>query len=169
MTDEMAALSIYGSVESPAREAVLNSFYRKWKKNPLVLDKWFAAQAASPLHGTADCVAELMQHREFSMKNPNRVRAVVGAFAGRNLIQFNAPDGKGYRIVADAVLELDKFNPLMAARLLGSFELWRMFEPKRQEAARKQLERVARAKPLSRDVYEIAGKILDVPEKLEKA
>jgi aminopeptidase N len=169
MTDEMAALSIFGSVDSPAREAVLKSFYSKWKNNPLVLDKWFAAQAASPLHGTADCVSELMQHREFSMKNPNRVRAVVGVFASRNLIQFNAPDGKGYRLVADAVLELDKFNPLVAARILGSFELWRMYEPRRQEAARKQLERVAREKSLSRDVYEIAGKMLDVPEKLEKA
>jgi aminopeptidase N len=169
MTDEMTALSIFGSVDSPAREAVLKSFYSKWKNNPLVLDKWFAAQAASPLHGTADCVSDLMQHREFSMKNPNRVRAVVGVFASRNLIQFNAPDGKGYRLVADAVLELDKFNPLVAARILGSFELWRMYEPRRQEAARKQLERVAREKSLSRDVYEIAGKMLDVPEKLEKA
>ncbi|HKJ60494.1 MAG TPA: aminopeptidase N, partial [Hyphomicrobiales bacterium] len=169
MTDAMAALSIFGSVESAARDAVLKSFYKKWKKNPLVLDKWFAAQAGSSLHGTADCVRELMEHKEFSLKNPNRVRAVLAAFAGRNLVQFNAPDGKGYRLVADAVLELDGFNPLMAARLLGSFELWRMYEPVRQGAARKQLERVAKAKSLSRDVYEIAGKMLDAPEKLEKS
>jgi aminopeptidase N len=169
MTDAMAALAIFGTVDSPARDAVLKAFYRKWRKNPLVLDKWFAAQATSPLHGTVDCVKDLMQNREFSMKNPNRVRAVIGAFASRNLVQFNAPDGKGYKLIADAVLELDKFNPLMAARILGSFELWRMYEPKRQTAARKELERIAKAKSLSRDVYEIAGKMLDTPEKLEKS
>jgi aminopeptidase N len=77
-----------------------------------------------------------------------------------NPVQFNAADGKGYKLIADAVLELDGFNSLMAARLLGSFEMWRMMEPKRQKAARKQLERVAGTKKLSRDVYEIAGKIL---------
>ena len=168
MTDAMAALSIFGIVESPAREAVLKSFYKKWRKNPLVLDKWFAAQAASALHGTADCVRELMQHKEFSLKNPNRVRAVIGVFANRNLVQFNAPDGKGYKLVADTVLELDTFNPLMAARILGSFELWRMHEPKRQKAAHKQLKRVAKTKSLSRDVYEIAEKILGETEKLAK-
>ncbi|MBX2806704.1 MAG: aminopeptidase N [Hyphomicrobiales bacterium] len=169
MTDAMAALSIFGFVDSSARDTVLKSFYKAWRKNPLVLDKWFAAQAVSPLHGTVACVKELMENREFSMKNPNRVRALIGAFANRNPVQFNAPDGKGYKFVADAVLELNTFNPLMAARLLGSFELWRMYEPKRQAAAAKQLERVAKSKSLSRDVYEIAAKMLDKSEKVEKS
>jgi aminopeptidase N len=160
MTDAMAAVEIFGDVDTPAREAVLKSFYRAWKKDALVLDKWFSVQARSAMHGTAAAVGELAEHSHFSMKNPNRVRAVYGAFAMGNPVQFNAADGKGYKLIADAVLELDGFNSLMAARLLGSFEMWRMMEPKRQKAARKQLERVAGTKKLSRDVYEIAGKIL---------
>ncbi|WP_088346619.1 MULTISPECIES: aminopeptidase N [Rhodomicrobium] len=164
MTDAMAALELFGEVDAPAREAVLQSFYKRWRKDPLVLDKWFSTQARSPMHGTAEFVAELTRHPQFSMKNPNRVRAVIAAFAGGNQLQFNAADGKGYKLVADAVLELDGFNSLMAARLLGNFEMWRMLEPTRQKAARKQLERVAAAKNLSRDVFEIAGKMLKDPE-----
>jgi aminopeptidase N len=164
MTDAMAALELFGEVDAPAREAVLQSFYKRWRKDPLVLDKWFSTQARSPLHGTPQFVTELTQHPQFSMKNPNRVRAVIAAFAGGNPLQFNAADGKGYKLVADAVLELDGFNSLMAARLLGNFEMWRMLEPVRQKAARKQLDRVAGAKNLSRDVFEIAGKMLKDPE-----
>ena len=169
MTDVMAALEIFNDVDAPARDAVLKSFYKRWKKDPLVLDKWFSVQARSPLHGTAELVAELMKHPQFSIKNPNRVRAVAGAFAMGNPVQFNAADGKGYKLVADIVLELNGFNALMAARLLGSFEMWRMMEPKRQSAARKQLERVAKTKNLSRDVYEIAEKMLKQPENQEAA
>ncbi len=164
MTDAMAAIENFGEVDAPAREAVLNSFYKRWKKDALVLDKWFSTQARSPIHGTPDFVGELIRHPQFSMKNPNRVRAVIAAFSGGNPAQFNAPDGKGYKLLADAVLELNGFNSLMAARLLGNFEMWRMLEPTRQKAARGQLDRVAGAKNLSRDVYEIAGKMLKDPE-----
>jgi aminopeptidase N len=169
MTDCMAALEIFGEVETPARDAVLKSFYNRWKKDALVLDKWFSLQARSPIHGTAAFVAELTKHPLFSMRNPNRVRAVLGAFAMGNPVQFHARDGKGYQLIADAVLELDAFNALMAARLLNSFEMWRMLEPARQDAARRELERVASTKNLSRDVYEIAGKMLKDPENLDAA
>jgi aminopeptidase N len=169
MTDSMAALEIFGEVETPARDAMLKSFYNRWKKDALVLDKWFSLQARSPIHGTAAFVAELTKHPLFSMRNPNRVRAVLGAFAMGNPVQFHARDGKGYQLIADAVLELDAFNALMAARLLNSFEMWRMLEPARQDAARRELERVASTKNLSRDVYEIAGKMLKDPENLDAA
>jgi len=165
MTDAMAALTIFSEVDATAREAVMKSFYNRWKKDPLVLDKWFGVQARSPIHGTAAAVAELAQHPKFSLQNPNRVRAVYGSFAMGNPVQFNAADGKGYKLIADTVLELDGFNAMMAARLLGSFEMWRMMESKRRKAAHKQLERVAKAKKLSRDVYEIAGKMLKELEK----
>jgi aminopeptidase N len=169
MTDAMAALEIFGDVDAPARGAVLKSFYRAWKKDALVLDKWFSVQARSALHGTAELVAELTRHPQFSIKNPNRVRAVLGAFAMGNPVQFAAADGKGFKLIADSVLELDGFNPLMAARLLSSFEMWRLYEPKRQKAATKQLERVAGTKKLSRDVYEIASKMLKAPDSADAA
>jgi aminopeptidase N len=164
MTDAMAALEIFNEVDAPAREAALKSFYKTWKGDALVLDKWFSVQARSPLHGTPEFVGALIEHPQFSMKNPNRVRAVLGAFAAGNPVQFNAADGKGYKLIADAVLELDRFNSLIAARLLGNFEMWRALEPKRQKAARRQLERVAGAKSLSRDVFEIAEKMLKDPD-----
>ena len=164
MTDSMAALDGFSEIDAPERDAVLAAFYKRWKKDALVLDKWFSVQARSPVHGTAAFVAELTGHTQFSMKNPNRVRAVLGAFAGGNPVQFNAADGKGYKLLADTVLELDGFNSLMAARLLGNFEMWRMMEPKRQKSARRELQRVSSAKNLSRDVYEIAGKMLKDPE-----
>jgi aminopeptidase N len=167
MTDAMAALSIYNDVDLPARAVVLKSFFRTWKKDPLVLDKWFQIQAFSALHGTPELIAELTRHPLFSMQNPNRVRAVLAAFAMGNPVQFAAADGKGFKLVADSVLELDGFNPLMAARLLSSFEMWRLYEPKRQKAAQKQLERVAGTKKLSRDVYEIASKMLKAADGAE--
>jgi aminopeptidase N len=94
---------------------------------------------------------------------------VLGAFAMGNPVQFAAADGKGFRLIADSVLELNGFNPLMAARLLASFEMWRRYEPKRQKAAVKQLERVAGTKKLSRDVYEIASKMLQTTENSDAA
>ena len=164
MTDAMAALRLFNEQDSPARQTALDAFYRRWKKEALVLDKWFALQAVSPLPGTIERLAELRQHPQFSMTNPNRVRSVIAAFAGGNAVQFHAPDGRGYRFVTDAVLELNAFNPLMAARLLGGFEIWRRLEPTRQKAARKSLERVLAAENLSRDVFEIASKMLNEPE-----
>jgi aminopeptidase N len=98
------------------------------------------------------------------MTNPNRVRSVIGAFSG-NPVHFHDPSGAGYKLLTDAVLELNAFNPLMGARLLSAFEIWRMLEPKRQKAAKKALEKVRGADNLSRDVFEIASKMLDEPEK----
>ena len=91
--------------------------------------------------------------------------SLIGTFATLNPVAFNAPDGSGYRLITDAVLELNGFNPLMGARLLSAFEIWRMLEPKRQKAAKKALEKVRGADNLSRDVFEIASKMLDEPEK----
>ena len=97
----------------------------------------------------------------FSIRNPNKVRALIGTFAGSNPVAFNRPDGKGYDFVADRVLELDAFNPQIAARMLSAFRGWRMLEPVRRAAARRTLLRVAKTKPLSNDVFEIVSKMLE--------
>ena len=163
MTDGMAALRLFVELDTPATQKALDAFYRRWKNDPLVLDKWFAVQAVSPLPGTIDRVKELLKHPQFAMTNPNRVRSVIGAFSG-NLVHFHSANGAGYKLLTDAVLELNGFNPLMAARLLSAFEIWRMLEPKRRKAAKKALEKVRSADNLSRDVFEIASKMLDEPE-----
>jgi aminopeptidase N len=161
LTDETAALGLLAHTNTPERAAALERFYRRWKGDHLVIDSWFAVQASSPLPGTLAAVRRLTQHPLFSIKNPNKVRALIGQFAVTNAVNFNRPDGKGYDLVADRVLELDTFNPQMAARILSAFRGWRMLEPKRRAAAKRTLQRVAKTKPLSNDVFEIVSKMLE--------
>ncbi len=161
LTDETAALAVLSEIDAPERVAALARFYERWKGDHLVIDSWFAYQAASPLAGTLATVKRLARHPLFSIRNPNKVRALIGTFAGANPVSFNRPDGTGYEFVADRVLELDAFNPQIAARMLSAFRGWRMLEPVRRAAAKRTLLRVAKTKPLSNDVFEIVSKMLE--------
>jgi aminopeptidase N len=124
-----------------------------------VLDKWLMAQALIPEDGTLARVKALMRHPGFSFGNPNRVRALIGGFAA-NLTQFNRADGEGYGFVADIVVALDRTNPQVASRLLGSFKTWRMLESGRRKRAESALRMVAATPNLSRDVADIAARSL---------
>jgi aminopeptidase N len=159
MTEVMAALGIMSQMEDPAYEQALLRFHKRWKNDALVMNKWFALQASTPGVNTLTRIQELATDPLFSTQNPNRVRALYGAFAHGNQVRFNDASGKGYEIVSNAVIELDGFNPQIASRLLGAFESWRMFEPKRQALAQAALKRVLAKKDLSTDVFEIATKI----------
>ena len=163
MTDRIAALNTLTLRATPEREAALVDFYERYAGDPLIIDKWFMLQAAIPEAGTLDRVRALTQHPAFSMTNPNRVRALFGAFAQSNQTQFNRPDGEGYAFVADAVLALDPRNPQVAARLLSAFRSWRSLESVRREQARAVLQRVAATQGLSRDVADIAERALAEP------
>ncbi len=160
MTDRMAALGIISHSHIPERQEMLNHFYEEYKDDHLVLDKWFSLQAMSNNKDTVEHVLKLKSHPKFSLKNPNRVRALIAVFAQANAIHFNAEDGSGYELVAETVLELDRFNPQIAARLCGAFRSWKMMEPKRQKLAKAQLELIASDKKLSKDTYEIVSKTL---------
>ncbi len=160
-TDEVNALAMLAEVQGPARAAAFDRFYERWKGDHLVIDNWFAHQAASPLSSTLALVKKLTRHPLFSVRNPNKVRALIGTFAAANPVNFNRADGQGFAFVADRVLEIDAFNPQIAARLLAAFRSWRTLEPGRRRAAKKSLQRVARAKPLSRDAMEIVARILE--------
>ncbi|MDP1627553.1 aminopeptidase N [Parvibaculum sp.] len=160
MTDSIAALSVLSNIAGPERTEALDAFYKRWQKNHLVIDKWLAIQAMSSLPGTLDEVKRLTQHPAFTMKNPNKVRALITSFASMNQLHFHDAKGAGYAFVADKVLELDKLNPQVAARLTGTFRSWRQFGPKRRKAMQKELKRIAATEGLSRDVYEIATKTL---------
>jgi aminopeptidase N len=161
LTDESAALMTLAELNVPERDAALARFYERWKDDHLVIDAWFGCQARAPLASSLATVRRLTRHPLFSIKNPNKVRALIGAFAHGNPVNFNRPDGKGYDFVADRVLELDAFNPQIAARLLSAFRGWKMLEPVRRAAAERTLRRVAKAKPLSNDVFEIVSKMLE--------
>ncbi|MBI4724773.1 MAG: DUF3458 domain-containing protein, partial [Rhodomicrobium sp.] len=159
MTESIAALNILSHLGGDAYEQALQRFYRRWKDEALVMNKWFALQASSPAPDTLTRIKELAAHPLFSIKNPNRVRAVYAAFAHGNQVRFNDASGKGYELVADAVIEIDGFNPQVASRLLSAFESWRIFEPGRRALAEQALKRVLAKKDLSADVFEIASKI----------
>ena len=160
MTDRMGALVVLNDLDDPARGAALGEFYETWKGDPLVVDKWLSLQAMSSLPGTLDAVQALLDHPAFSIRTPNKVRALIGAFAAANQLRFHAADGSGYDFLADRVLELNAINPQVAARLLGAYGQWRRFDDGRQAKMRAAVERIVDAEGLSRDVFEIASKTL---------
>jgi aminopeptidase N len=160
-TDEVGALAMLSELRSPERAKAFDRFYERWKDDHLVIDNWFAYQAASPLPSVIATVAKLSRHPLFSIKNPNKVRALIGTFAMANPVNFNRPDGRGYEFLADRVLEIDAFNPQIAARLLSAFRSWKALEAERRRLAKKTLQRIAAAKPLSHDALEIVGKMLE--------
>lgn len=158
MTDRMAALARLSDVAGPEREAALADFYERFKNDPLVLDKWLAIQATSTLPDTLDCVKALMGHAAFSMRNPNKVRSLIGAFTMANPLRYHAADGSGYEFHADRSIELNATNPQVAARLLSPLGRWKRFDAGRQAKMKAALDRILAEPKLSREVYEIASK-----------
>ncbi|HJU17662.1 MAG TPA: aminopeptidase N [Stellaceae bacterium] len=160
MTDVLASLVILADIEGPERAAALVRFYETWQHDDLVIDKWFALQARSSLPQTPARVRALAAHPAFDRKNPNRLRALVGAFAQGNQRRFHEANGEGYVFLADEVITLDRFNPTMAARLVQPLGAWRRHEPGRQALMRRELERVLAAPGLSKNTYEMVSKSL---------
>jgi aminopeptidase N len=161
MTDSLAAVSALADTEGEERELALAEFYGRWSGEPLVIDKWLSVQAMSSLPDTLERVKVLIDHPAFDIRNPNRVRALIGAFAQGNQVRFHAADGSGYVFLTDHILVLDSLNPQVAARLAGAFTRWRRFDAGRQAAMRGQLERLKAHEGLSRDVYEVVSKSLE--------
>jgi aminopeptidase N len=164
MTDCMAALTALRDIDCEERDNALAEFESRWYDDALVLDKWFSLQATSRLPGTLTHVKKLMDHDRFSLKNPNRVRALLGGFARGNLTRFHATDGSGYAFVAEQVRRLDGLNPQVAARMAGVFSRWRRFG-ERGQMMRDQLRYIAASDGLSGDVYEIVTKSLEEASK----
>jgi aminopeptidase N len=160
MTDRMAGLTALARHAAPELDEALEDFYERYRRDPLVLDKWFSVQSSIPAADTLDRVQRLMSHPAFSMTNPNRLRALIGMFASGNPTQFNRADGAGYRLVGDVVLDLDRTNPQVAARLLSAFKSWRVLEPARRRKAESELRRIAGREGLSRDVSDIVQRSL---------
>ena len=160
MTDVLAALALLADSDHPARSSALEQFYERWQNEPLVVDKWFTLQAMPQRATSLDDVKRLKAHPAFKMTNPNRVRSLIGAFAMGNPTGFHRKDGDGYRFLAEQVIELDRLNPQIAARLLGIFGRWRRYDSIRQTLMTSELERVLATPKLSRNSYEVASKSL---------
>jgi aminopeptidase N len=159
MTDMIAGLAALARMNSSHRERALAHFHDRFRNDALVLDKWLGLQAGSPLPGTPAGVRALMGHPFFDMKNPNRVRALVGAFAA-NHVCFHAANGEGYALVGETIRTLDAINPQGAARMASVFENWRRYDEKRQALMRAQLEACLAVPERSSNLFEVASKML---------
>jgi aminopeptidase N len=160
MTDVLAALAILGAVDCPERADSLAAFHAAWHEDPLVLDKWFAIQATSPLPDTVRAVRALADHPDFDLRNPNRVRALVGSFAAGNQVRFNDSSGAGYRFLADAIIALDPINPQVAARVVQPLGQWGRMDAKRQALMQQELRRIQELPGLSKNTFEVVSKSL---------
>ncbi|MGR9107613.1 MAG: aminopeptidase N [Gammaproteobacteria bacterium] len=161
MTDQIAALNGILNSTCPAKTEFVEAFYRQWEKEALVIDKWFTLQAMSPVAGVLPRILELKDHTAFDIRNPNRVRALAGAFSQSNPVCFHARDGGGYAFLATIVSDLNAINPQLASRMVGAFTQWRRFDPHRQHLMKDSLQGIIATEDLSRDVYEIVRKTLD--------
>lgn len=161
MTERLAALAVLvNSSFAEEKSKALAAFAEHFKDNPLVMDQWFSVQAGSTLPGGLERVQQLMQHPAFTLKNPNKVRALIGAFAGQNLVNFHRADGAGYRFLADLVITLNALNPQIASRQLAPLTRWSKYDAARQALMRAELERILASGELSSDVYEVVSKSL---------
>ena len=162
MTNQSAALrSLVNSkteLGSQLAEQALVNFYEQWSHEPLVVDQWFAIQATAQVPGALAKVKALLDHEAFEIRNPNKVRSLIGAFCAQNHIGFHDESGDGYEFLADQVLVLDKLNPQIASRLLTPLTRWKKYDAKRQALMQAQLQRVKAQDGLSKDVFEIVEK-----------
>jgi aminopeptidase N len=159
MTDVLAALSVLAMIDSRERTSALKSFYDAWHDDDLVLDKWFAIQAMSPLC-TPDEVKKLAQHKDFDLRNPNRVRAVVSSFSSGNPYRFHHPSGAGYRFLSETIIALDPSNGQVAARLVSPLGQWRRVDTVRQDLMKAELQRILDTPKLTRNTFEMASRSL---------
>ena len=159
MTDRIAALGVLVNSAAPERETALAQFHARYRGDASVIDKWFTTQALSTRPETLAEVLKLRDHADFSRTNPNRLRALFGAF-GANQLRFHAADGAGYRLLADEVIAVGRLNPQLAARLVTPLGRWRRFDAARAALMRAELERIVGEAGVSKDVFEMASKSL---------
>ena len=138
---------------------MLDDFYGRWKHEALVVNQWLTVQATRPNADCVESVEALMEHECFDWRNPNKLRALIGAFASSNPIAFHRSDGAGYRLMGDVVARIQATNPQIAARMLAPLTRWKRFASG-QDAMRGELERLAAIDPLPKDVFEVVSRAL---------
>ncbi|WP_159226284.1 aminopeptidase N [Pantoea sp. 18059] len=154
MTDALAALSAAVAAQLPCRDALLAAYDERWHQDGLVMDKWFVLQATSPAANVMRNVRQLLNHRSFTMSNPNRVRSLVGAFASANPAAFHAKDGSGYKFLVEMLTDLNTRNPQVAARMVEPLIRLKRYDEGRQAMMRQALEQLLELDKLSGDLYE---------------
>jgi len=160
MTDLLAALSSLVNIECDEREAVLQDFYNKWAHDPLVVDKWFSIQSRVSMGDALSTIKSLLQHDAFDMKNPNKVRAVIGSVCFANPVVFHQANGETYDFVAEQIIVLNDLNPQIAARLANAFNNWKRVDDPRQAKIETALQKILAHSNISKDVFEVVNKTL---------
>ncbi|MBC7714453.1 MAG: aminopeptidase N [Rhizobacter sp.] len=160
MTDEIGALSVLVHSNSKHKDEALKAFYSKWKSETLVMQKWLTVQAQASDDSTYDVVLRLEKDEVYDRTIPNLVRSLLGQFVATNKVQFNHPSGRGYKLIADRMLELDKLNPQVASRMASGFKDYKRTPKNLQDLMKVELERIIKTDGLSKNVYEIVSKIL---------
>jgi len=158
MTDVSAALTIMADIPSAKTQAAFDEFYQRWQCDPLVVDKWLAMQARSSRSDCLQQVRELLDSEAFDLKNPNKVRSLIGAFCHANMVNFHAGDGSGYRFLQEQIAQLDTFNPQIAARLVTPLLRWPRYDVQRSGAMKLALEGLLAAVGISSDLFEVVSK-----------
>lgn len=161
MTDALAALSAAVAAQLPCRDTLLAAYDERWHQDGLVMDKWFVLQATSPAANVMRNVHNLLNHRSFSMSNPNRVRSLIGAFASANPAAFHAPDGSGYKFLVEMLTDLNSRNPQVAARMVEPLIRLKRYDEERQALMRQALEQLLELDNLSGDLYEKISRALN--------
>ena len=161
MSEQAPALLALVHYGAPQAATALAAFQAQWRGDSQVMDKWLTIQATAPRPETLARVRALAEAPEFPWRNPNKFRALIGAFASGNPSRFHAADGSGYAFVVDWLIRLDAVNPQTTARLAGTFETWRRYDPSRQALMRGAMERLAAAPGLSKDTADIVNRLLE--------
>lgn len=162
MTDQLAALRMLVAAKQTESEKLSNQaleeFYKRWRDEPLVVDQWLSVQAVAQKPGALSAVKALIDHPAFEFRNPNKVRALIGAFCSQNHLCFHDASGAGYEFLAEQVIALDSINPQIAARLLTPLTRWKKYDGNRQRLMQAELLRIKSISSLSKDVYEVVEK-----------
>ena len=160
MTDQLAAFRSLVHSDRGEKQQIIADFYDQWQTEALVVDQWFMVQASSPQSDTLEQVRSLMNHPAFEMTNPNKIRALIGAFCNNNPVNFHRLDGAGYEFLADQIITLNKLNPQVASRMATIMTRWANYDKVRADLIKEQLKRIKTEK-LSPDVYEVVTKALN--------
>lgn len=169
MTDMMGAIGALLNQSTPELDEVLKSFFDRWQHDPLVVDKWLSAQALSNAEDVLERVKKLTNHESFDIQNPNRVRALIGTFTHSNLAGFHREDGQGYIFLTKKVLQIQDFNPQLAARLVAPFLYWNRYDQSRQQLIIEQLRVINSYDKLKSNIYELVSRALvNAPEDKEE-
>ncbi|QXO18765.1 aminopeptidase N [Vibrio ostreae] len=161
MTDTMAAMAAANSAGLMCRETLMADYSAKWKHDGLVMDKWFALQGCNPADNALDVIKATMSHEAFSMKNPNRIRSLIGSFLNMNPVRFHAKSGEGYRFAGEILREMNSSNPQVASRLIDPLLKFRRYDEERQALIKAELEGLKAMDNLARDLYEKVTKALE--------